>query len=52
MDNDRLKVIENIKIAIEEGNFNKKVEEGDPVLTVKQREEMISNFDNLKVRSS
>ncbi len=52
MDNERLKVIENIKIAISEGNLNKKVEEGDPVLTSEQREEIISNFDNLKVRTS
>lgn len=48
MDNSRLKVIENIKIAVEEGNLNKKVEEGDPVLTDEQRETLICKFDNLK----
>lgn len=48
MDNGRLKVIENIKTAIEEGNLNKKVEEGDPILTEEQRVELISKFDNLK----
>ena len=47
MDN-RLKVIENIKLAVKENNFNKKVEEGDPVLTDEQREEIIVKFDNLK----
>ena len=48
MDEGRLKVIENIKFAVEEGNFNKKVEEGDPVLTDEQRTEIIGKFDNLK----
>lgn len=48
MDEGRLKVIENIKFAVEEGNFNKKVEEGDPVLTDEQRNEIIGKFDNLK----
>lgn len=50
MENGRVKVIENIKLAIEEGNLNKKVEEGDPVLTEEQREEIIAKFDNLKER--
>lgn len=48
MDEGRLKVVENIKFAVEEGNLNKKVEEGDPVLTDEQRDEIIAKFDNLK----
>ncbi len=44
----RLKVISNIEKAIEENNFNKKVEEGDPVVTPEDREKRILKFDNLR----
>ena len=49
---DRLKVIENIKMRIKEGNLNGKVEEGDPVVTQEQREEVIFKFDLLKKKFS
>ena len=39
---------ENIERAIKEGNYNKKVEEGDPVITQKQREKYIQNYDSTK----
>lgn len=45
---DRLKVIENIKKRIEEGNLNGKVEEGDPIVTQEQREQVIFKYDLLK----
>ena len=44
----RIKVIENIERAIKEGNYNKKVEEGDPVITQKLREKYIQNYDSTK----
>lgn len=44
----RLKVIENIKKAIEDGEFNRKVELGDPVITQEQREKVIVKYDSLK----
>ena len=47
-DNARVRVIENIKQAIKENNYNKKVEEGDPVVTDEQRERVILNFDILR----
>ncbi len=45
---DRLIVIDNIKRAIEEGNLNAKVEEGDPVVTPQEREKVILNYDSQK----
>lgn len=45
---DRLKVVENIEKNIKAGKFNDKVEEGDPILTAEEREELIVNCDNLK----
>lgn len=45
---ERLKVIENIKKAIEDGEFNRKVELGDPVITQEQREKVIVKYDSLK----
>lgn len=47
---ERLKVIENIKKAIESGNYNHKVEIGDPTITDEQRQKMIINFDSLRRR--
>lgn len=45
---ERLKVIENIKNALVEGNLNKKVELNDPVITEEQREKEILHFDILR----
>ena len=45
---ERLRVIENIKKNIKDGNLNGKVEEGDPVVTEEQRENVILPFDLLK----
>ena len=45
---DRLKVIENIESNIKASKYNDKVEEGDPILTDDEREELIVNCDNLK----
>ena len=45
---ERLKVIENIKRAVHEKNFNAKVEEGDPVITQEDREKVILNYDTNK----
>lgn len=45
---ERLKVIENIKNAVKEEDFNRKVELGDPVMTEEQREKLILNYDSLK----
>ncbi len=45
---DRLKVIENIKRAVQEKKFNAKVEEGDPVITQEDREKVILNYDTNK----
>ncbi|MBQ9267809.1 MAG: 1-acyl-sn-glycerol-3-phosphate acyltransferase [Clostridia bacterium] len=47
-DEERLKVIQNIKKSAESGNFNSKVELGDPVITDELREQVIVNFDTLK----
>ncbi len=51
-DEGRLKVIENIENAIKENNLNRKVEEGDPVLTPEDRRNIIVNFDILKKKYS
>lgn len=48
IDDKKLRLVENIRNAIEEGNLNKKIEEGDPILTDEQREKIINQFDNLK----
>ena len=45
---ERLKVVENIKKAVEDGEFNRKVELGDPVITQDQREKVIVRYDSLK----
>ena len=45
---ERLKVIDNIEKAIEEGDLNRKVELGDPVITQEEREKVILNYDTLK----
>lgn len=47
---ERLKVIENIKEAIENNNFNAKVEEGDPIISQEDREKVIINYDTNKKR--
>lgn len=44
----RLKVISNIENAIKDKDFNRKVEEGDPVVTEADREKYILNFDILR----
>ena len=41
-------VIENIKRAVEEGNFNTKVEIGDPVLTGNQRSMVLKHYLNVR----
>ena len=46
---ERLKVIDNIEKAIEEGDLNRKVELGDPVITQEEREFFVVN---LKVNGS
>ena len=43
---DRLKVVENIEKNINLGKYNDKVEEGDPILTEEEREELIVKCDN------
>lgn len=48
----RLKVISNIEKAIEENNFNKKVEEGDPIVTPEDREKYIIKFDILRKKAT
>ena len=45
---DRLQVVQNIEQAIKEGNYNKKVEQGDPKITQKQREKYIQHYDITK----
>ena len=45
---ERLKVIDNIKIAVDDNEFNRKVELGDPVITQEQREKKILHYDSLK----
>ncbi|MGN1013198.1 MAG: lysophospholipid acyltransferase family protein [Clostridia bacterium] len=45
---DRLKVIENIRSAIENGKLNSKVEEGDPFVSQEDREKVILNYDTKK----
>lgn len=47
---ERLKVIQNIKKAIESGNYNNKVEIGDPTITDEERQKRIINFDSLRRR--
>ena len=44
-DKERLKVIENIKNAVASGKFNIKVENDDPIVTDKQREDIILKYD-------
>ena len=44
-DKERLKVIENIKNAVASGKFNTKVENDDPIVTDKQREDIILKYD-------
>lgn len=44
-DKERLQVIENIKKAIANGDFNSKVELDDPVVTDEQREDIILKYD-------
>ena len=44
-DKERLAVIENIKKAVTDGNFNCKVENNDPVVTKEQREDIILKYD-------
>lgn len=45
---ERLQVIENIKNAANNREFDKKVELNDPVITEEQRQERIVNFDTLR----
>ena len=45
---ERLQVIENIKKAIENGEFHKKVELGDHVVTDEERENIVMKFDTLR----
>lgn len=45
---DRLKVIENIKTAILNGELNSKVEEGDPLVSPEDRQKVILNYDSKK----
>lgn len=45
---DRLRVIENIKNSIKEGNFNNKVEENDHIVTLEDRQKVILNYDSKK----
>lgn len=40
----REQVIKNIKAAVQRGDWNAKVEVGDPVLTLKERKELVSAF--------
>ena len=47
-DEERLKVIENIKKALELGNLNSKVELNDPVITEEERQKEILNFDIMR----
>lgn len=44
MTEERLKVVENIKIAIEEKDFHRKVELYDPVLTREEKDAIVRNF--------
>ena len=44
-DKERLKVIDNIKEAVANGNFNIKVENDDPIVTDQQREDIILKYD-------
>ncbi len=48
MSEDRLKVIDNIKAALERGDTFAKVELHDPVVTDEDRERVIYRFDNLR----
>lgn len=45
---DRLRVIENMKNSIKEGNFNNKVEENDHIVTLEDRQKVILNYDSKK----
>lgn len=45
---ERLKVIENIKEAVNKKEFNLKVEEGDPIISQEDREKVIINYDTNK----
>lgn len=45
---ERLRVIRNIEQAIESGNLNSKVEEGDPIVTPEDRQRVIINYDSKK----
>ena len=45
---ERLKVIENIKNNIANNKLNSKVELNDPVMTEEQREKIIMNFDSIR----
>ena len=49
---DRIRVIENIKRNIEHKKFNAKAEEGDPIMTEEQRQEVIMNFDLLRKKTT
>lgn len=48
VDDNRLRIIENIKKAVSENDLNRKVEEGDPIVTEEQRKEVILDFDILR----
>ena len=41
---DRLKVIDNIKQAVEENNFHKKVELADHIVTAEERQNVILKY--------
>lgn len=45
---ERLQVIENIKQAVEDGNFHKKVELGDHLVTEEERQKVILKYDTRK----
>ena len=47
-DEERLKVIENIKLNIRENNLNKKVEIHDETVTEQDREKVVYKFDILR----
>ncbi len=51
-DSVRLQVIDNIQKAVNDGDFNRKVELGDPVITTQEREKVILNYDILKKKIS
>ena len=47
-DKSRLRVVKNIEKAINENDFNRKVEESDPIMTDEKRKKYILKFDILK----